>query len=92
MANQSDVGMMLLPWGARNPSENEIVEVTKLAEEPDLCSLTLPTRMTMPAMWLFRTFHDRDFLDAMAVLPVISVATSTIGIGVNSAFLPLVPP
>lgn len=92
MTALSDVSVMLFPWGAKNPSIDEIVEASKLAEDLGFYSVTLPTHMTMPPGWLFRTFPNRDVLDAMVILPAIAAATSTIKIGFNSALLPLLPP
>ena len=92
MTDLSNVSVMLFPWGAKNPSVDDIVEVSRLAEDLGFYSVTLPTHMTMPPMWLFRTFPNRDVLDAMVVLPAIAAATSTIKIGFNSALLPLLPP
>lgn len=92
MVDLSNVSVMLFPWGAKNPSVDEIIEATRLAEDLGFYSVTLPTHMTMPPMWLFRTFPNRDILDAMAILPAMATATSTIKIGFNSALLPLLPP
>jgi probable F420-dependent oxidoreductase len=92
MAAISDVSIMLFPWGAGKPSVGEIIDAAKLAEELGFYSVTLPTHMTMPPSWLFRTFRNQDVLDAMAVVPAIAAATSTIRIGFNSLVLPLLPP
>ena len=92
MARLSDISIMLFPWGASNPKVDEIVAAAKLAEDLGFHSVTLPTHMTMPPGWLFKTFPNRDVLDALAVLPAIAAATSTIRIGFNSALLPLLPP
>ena len=92
MARISDISIMLFPWGARNPKVDEIVAAARLAEELGFYSVTLPTHMTMPPGWLFKTFPNRDVLDALVVLPAIAAATSTIKIGFNSALLPLLPP
>jgi len=88
----SNISVMLFPWGAEKPSVDDIVDASRLAEDLGFYSVTLPTHMTMPPMWLFRTFPNRDVLDAMAILPAIATATSTIKIGFNSALLPLLPP
>ena len=92
MTDLSDLSVMLFPWGAKNPAVDEIVGASKLAEELGFYSVTLPTHMTMPPGWLFRTFPNRDVLDAMVILPAIAAATSTIKIGFNSVLLPLLPP
>ena len=92
MARLSDISIMLFPWGASNPKVEEIVAAAKLAEDLGFYSVTLPTHMTMPPGWLFKTFPNRDVLDALAVLPAIATATSSIKIGFNSALLPLLPP
>ncbi|MEE8211921.1 MAG: LLM class flavin-dependent oxidoreductase [Acidiferrobacterales bacterium] len=92
MARISDISIMLFPWGVKNPSVHEIVDAAKLAEELGFYSVTLPTHMTMPPTWLFRTFPNRDVLDAMVVVPAIAAATSSIKIGFNSVLLPLLPP
>ena len=92
MVKISDISVMLFPWGAKNPQVSEIVEAAVLAEELGFHSVSLPTHMTMPPMWLFTTFPNRDVLDALVVLPAIAQATSTIRLGTNSALLPLLPP
>ena len=92
MAEISDISIMLFPWGVKNPSVGEIVEAAKLAEKLGFYSVSLPTHMTMPQGWIFRTFPNRDVLDALVVLPAIAAATSTIKLGTNSALLPLLPP
>ena len=92
MLSISDMSVMLFPWGKENPSANEIVAATKLAEDLGFYSATLPTHMTTPPGWLFETFPNRDLLDAMAVVPVMAAATKRIKIGFNSVLLPLLPP
>lgn len=92
MASISDVSIMLFPWGAKNPKVDEIIAAARLAEDLGFYSVTLPTHMTMPPGWLFETFPNRDVLDALAVVPAIATATSTIRIGFNSVLLPLLPP
>jgi len=92
MAGMSDLSVMLFPWGTEPPKVDELVAAAKLAEELGFHSVTLPTHMTMPPGWLFRTFPNRDVLDAMVVLPAIAHATSRIRVGFNSALLPLLPP
>ena len=83
MTSISDISIMLFPWGAKNPKADEIIAAAKLAEDLGFYSVTLPTHMTMPPGWLFETFPNRDVLDALAVVPAIATATSTIRIGFN---------
>ena len=92
MASISDISIMLFPWGASSPKVEDIVAAAKLAEDLGFYSVTLPTHMTMPPGWLFKTFPNRDVLDTLAILPALATATSTIKIGFNSALLPLLPP
>ncbi|NIR29361.1 MAG: LLM class flavin-dependent oxidoreductase [Gammaproteobacteria bacterium] len=92
MTTISDLSVMLFPWGAEPPAVPKIVTAAKLAEDLGYYSVTLPTHMTMPPTWFFRSFPNREVLDAMVVLPAIAQATSTIRVGFNSALLPLLPP
>lgn len=92
MVSMSDLSVMLFPWGKRNPSVEEIVAASKLAEDLGFYSVTLPTHMTLPPGWLFTEFENEDCLDALAVVPAIAQSTSRIRIGFNSVLLPVLPP
>jgi len=92
MASLSDISIMLFPWGAAKPDPTEIIEAAKLAEELGYHSVTLPTHMTLPPGWLFTDFPNRDVLDALAIVPAIAAATTTLRIGFNSILPPLLPP
>ena len=92
MVQISDISIMLFPWGAKNPTVGEIVEAAKLAEDLGFYSVSLPTHMTMPSDWFFRSFPNQDILDIQVVLPAIAAAMSTIKLGANSILLPLLPP
>ena len=74
------------------PTANDLVDAAVLAEDLGFHSITLAHHLTVPTSWVYGPMADRGIIDPLVLMPAMASATSRIGIGTNSAILPLLPP
>lgn len=68
------------------------MDAAVLAEDLGFHSITLAHHLTVPTSWVYGPMPERGIIDPLVLMPAMAAATSRIGIGTNSAILPLLPP
>ena len=86
--------VVTFPWGKKPPTLDEIIAVTKAAEDMGFYSINLPlvNAIKPRAGGPFADFNNCYSLDALAVLPAMVSATKRIRIAVDAIPVFLLPP
>lgn len=74
----SKIRAYLFPWGAGEPTVDEMVEFALAAEELGYEAIHVPWHFTMPKTRSFKEFGTRYLLDPMVLMPMLAAKTTRI--------------